>query len=192
MAARTECLNLIAQLASYVNNDTTFTEDEYQMMLDDHATEFNQACAVLNSPTFTRFSVNVGNIDTNAVIFLSGSTTVLTETTDYTLDYHRGVFTTPTTDYRPLAMRGTSYNVFLAAADAWERIGARYALEFDFRDIEGQYLRSQQTQQCAAMAAKYRKMAGATSAYVERGDQPSGKVNFADKRLYKRSDVTTN
>jgi hypothetical protein len=178
MAARSECIDLLARLASLVNYDSTFTEDEYQGMLDDHAVEFNRACEPLNSPTLTRFWVGVGNIDTAAVVYISGSLTILTETTDYSLDYQRGLLTTPATTYRSLSCRGTSYNVFLAAADAWERIGARYALEFDFSDVEGTYNRSQQSAMCQQQAAKYRRMAGATSTFVERGDMGGKLINI--------------
>jgi hypothetical protein len=125
---------------------------------------------VLNSPTFTRFGISIGNLDSTTQIYISGSTTVLTETTDYTLDYQRGIFTTPSANYRNLSARGTAYNLNLAAADGWERIAARYVLEFDVTGVEGSYKRSQQYSQAMGMAAKYRRSAGVTSSYVERGD----------------------
>jgi hypothetical protein len=161
-----------------VNYDSTFTEDDYQGMLDDHAVEFNRALEPLNSPTLTRFGVGVGNIDTAAVVYLSGSRTILTETTQYTMDYQRGILTTPAINYQPLSCRGTAYNLYMAAADAWERIASRYVLEFDFSDVEGSYSRSQQSKMCQEQAAKYRRMAGATSTYVERGDQGSKLINI--------------
>jgi hypothetical protein len=183
--------DLVSRLADLCANDTTFATDDYESFLADHAFEFQVAVQILNAPTYTRFGIGIGNLDSNVQIYLSGSTQILTETTDYTLDYQRGVFTTPSTEYRPLAARGTAYNLNLAAGDAWERIASRYVLEFDVTGVEGSYKRSQKYQQARDMASRFRTQAGVVSHYVERADQPSGLVNFADKRLYKRSDVTT-
>jgi len=163
---------LVARVKALCNGDATLTDDDYQTLLDDRVVVVD-ALLTPRVPFYTEHVAPFENLESgSACKIFYGFNTLLIENTDYTADYQRGIFTTPAADYRGLRVLGKAYDLSAAAADGWERIAARYALEFDFSDVEGSYKRSQQSETCLKMAKRYRKKAWAIGSTVERADTP--------------------
>lgn len=168
--ARSTMTNLIARVRRCCNGDTTLTDDNYQELLDAHAVLVDSYLTP-RSPFYVDHVSPFENLEeSTACKVYYGYNTLLTESTDYTADYQRGIFTTPAANYQGLKVLGKAYDVNAAAADGWERIAARYSLEFTFSDVEGTYQRQQQIEKCLDMAKHYRAKAWATSRAVERHD----------------------
>lgn len=167
--ARATMAGLIARLAQLCSNDTTYTADDYERFLDSHAMPVRAPLISVNGILNTRFSANVHDLEEDAALYLAGSTTAVTTGT---IDEQRGLVTFPAQENRAIELHGTAYNLYAAAADAWETIAARYALEFDFSDVEGSYSRSQKRAAAQAQAAQYRAKGGISSQYLDRADTP--------------------
>jgi hypothetical protein len=173
MAPRSTMTALVARVKALCNGDTTISDDTYQEFLDDHAVV---VAAYLESryPAYLEHVSPFESLETGATckLYAGGSETALIETTDYTADYQRGIFTTAAAERRGLRIVAKAYDIHAAAADGWERIAMRYSLEFDFSDVEGSYKRSQQIDMCLKLAAKERAKAWAIAHTVERADTP--------------------
>ncbi len=171
---------LIARVKAMCGGDTTITDDDYQVLLDDHA--FVVECALEQRPPFfTQFRSPFENLEEGAVVYI-GYNTLLTEGVDYTIDLQRGIVTTPATNYQVLYLQGMAYDINAAAADGWERIAARHVDEFDLSADGSSLKRSQVYEQATAQAAKYRSKAWAVPVSVDRADMP-GQMSNADRFL---------
>lgn len=169
-APRATMTHLIARLKKLCNNDTTLTDFDYQELLDDHAIVVTGLLRP-QIPFYTLHAAPFENLEAGAHVFY-GFNTLLTENTDYTADYQRGLFTTPQADYRGLRIQGTAFDLNGAAADGWERIASAQSDAFAWSDVEGSYHPEQARQFALDMAAKYRRKAWAIGHVVERADTP--------------------
>jgi hypothetical protein len=160
---------LIARVRALCNGDTALTDDDIQVLLDDVAYPVD-APLIPMEPFATRLIGPYPNLEAGAVVYVAGTSTPLVEGTDYTIDLQRGMVTTPVARRDALRIQGTAYDVFAAAAAGWDRIAARYTLEFDFTSVEGSYSRSQQLALCQRMAAQYRARAWPHTITVDRDD----------------------
>jgi hypothetical protein len=189
--ARSTMASLIARVRALANGDTTLSDDDYQTMLDDHAVVVNGLLRP-QIPFYTTHAAPFENLEAGAKIFY-GYATLLTENTDYTSDYQRGLFTTPAADYRGLRIQGTAYDINAAAADTWERIASRSADAFAWSDVEGSYHPEQARAFALDMATKYRRKAWAVGHVVERADTPPDQTqnSYHDAlvRQHRRSDI---
>ena len=168
---RSTMLHLIARLRKLCGGDTAFDDFDYLELLDDHAVAID--CVLEpRAPFYTEHVAPFGSIEIGARVFY-GYNTLLTESTDYTADYQRGIITTPAANYQGLRLQGKAYDINAAAADGWERIAQRTADAFDWSDVEGSYKPSQARDFALGMAAKFRRKAWAISRTVERGDTPA-------------------
>jgi hypothetical protein len=182
--------DLIERVKAMCNGDTTITDDDYQQLLDDHAVPID-APLVPQAPFYTRHLAPYGNLEADTVVYLSGSTTMLSVDTDYTIDLQRGIVTTPTADYRALSLQAVAYDINAAAADGWERIAGRYALEFAFTSAGSSYSRQQQIEGAKKMAVQYRAKAWPKVSTVDRADTPPLREpdDWHQYGLYRRSDI---
>lgn len=168
--ARSTMATLIARVRLALNSDTTFTDDQIQELLDDHSVIVDSYLEP-QRPFWTDHVSPFENLESGAVCKVYyGYNTLLTESTDYTADYQRGIFTTPAANYRGLKVLGRAYDVNAAAADGWDKIAARVWDEFSFNDVEGSYQRQQQYDNATKQAARYRAKAWAVSRTIERHD----------------------
>jgi hypothetical protein len=172
---------LIARVQAMCNGDTTLTADDYQQLLDDHAVAVS-ADLTPQPPFYTTHAAPFENLEAGAVVYY-GYNTRLTETTDYTADYQRGLITTPAADYRGLQILGTAYDLHAAAADGWERIAGRSADAFAWSDVEGSYHPEQARQFALDMAKAHRRKAWASSRTVERADTPASPGDWREQVL---------
>jgi len=184
MTVRPTMTALIARVKAMCNGDTTLSDDDYQTLLDDHSITV-QALLEPEPPFYTEHAAPFENLEAGAKVYY-GYNTLLTEATDYTADYQRGLFTTPAADYRGLRILGKAYDINAAAADGWERLAARSADAFAWSDVEGSYHPEQARQYKLDMAAKYRRKAWATSRTVERGDTPAQQYGDERERFIRR------
>lgn len=161
---------LIARLKKLLGSTTTLTDFDLLELLDDHAVSVNGVLEP-QRPFYTQHVAPFENLEIGAQIFY-GFKTLLTENTDYTADYQRGLFTTPAADYRGLRIVGTAYDLHAAAADAWELVAAGQASVFAWSDVEGSYHPEQARDYALTMATKHRRKAWATGRTVERNDTP--------------------
>jgi hypothetical protein len=170
---------LIARVQAMCNGDTSLTADDYQAMLDDHAVAVS-APLEPQAPFYTTHAAPFENLEAGAVVYY-GYNTRLTENSDYTADYQRGIFTTPAAEYRGLKVLGMAYDLNAAAADGWEQIAARSVDAFAWSDVEGSYHPEQARQFALDMAKAHRRKAWATSRTVERADTPAGPSDWHDQ-----------
>src|SRR5512138_1360431 len=171
MTIRPTMVQLIARVKALCGGDTTISDDDYQTLLDDHAVTVN-ALLEPQQPFYTEHAAPFENLEAGAKVYY-GYNILLTETTDYTADYQRGLFTTPAADYRGLRILGKAYDIHAAAADGWERLAARSADAFAWSDVEGSYHPEQARQYKLDMAKAHRRKAWATGRTVERNDTPA-------------------
>lgn len=177
---RTTMAALIARVRTLLANDTVFSDTDIQTFLDDHAVAVN---GVLEPqvPFFTTHLAPFENLEAGAKIFY-GFNTLLIETTDYTSDYQRGIFTTPNADYRGLRILGSAFDLHAAVADGWEAIAGRSAAQFDWSDVEGSYKPTQARDYALSMAKTHRRKAWAIGRTVERADTPALQDSGSDGR----------
>lgn len=170
MTIRTSMSDLIARVRSLCASNATLTDDDIQTFLDDHSVSVNGVLEP-QRPFYTTHAAPFENLEQGANVFY-GFKTLLIETTDYTADYQRGLFTTPQADYRGLRIVGTAYDIHAAAADAWEQIATGQASVFAWSDVEGSYHPEQARDYALTMAQKHRRKQWATGRTVERDDTP--------------------
>lgn len=176
---RSSMTTLIARLRVMLNSDATFANADLQTLLDDHAIAVD-ALLEPRAPFYTKHLAPFENLETDAIIYY-GYNTALTENSDYTADYQRGLFTTPAAEYRGLKILGMAYDLNAAAADGWEQIAARSADAFAWSDVEGSYHPEQARQFALDMAKAHRRKAWATSRTVERADTPVGPSDWREQ-----------
>ena len=160
--------SLIARLRGMLAGSTSFTDDDLQGLLDDHAFSFDTSL-VPRAPFYTEHEAPYENIEAGARVYI-GYSTLLAEGTDYAIDLSRGIVTTPAADHRGLQAYGTAYDLNAAAADGWEQIAAGKIEDFDFSDLQGSYKVSQPREAALAQAARFRAKAWATQSNAERSD----------------------
>lgn len=154
--ARSTMATLIARLRRELDGDTTLTDDQLQELLDANSGRVT-VCLETVSPFYTTHLSGLPNWESSPVLFADKDTIV--STNDYTLDELRGIVTMDAEDSRELYLAGAVYDLHGAASQGWTRIGERYALEYDFEDIEGSYKRSQQIKHCEQQAARHAALA---------------------------------
>lgn len=122
MATRSGMLNLILRLQALCNGESVITATVAQQLLDDRAVFIEEPLRP-DVPFYLKHFASYGNLEEgSATRVWYGYNTLLTETTDYTLDSQRGVVTTPSADRRGLRIQSVAYDLYGAAADGWERI----------------------------------------------------------------------
>lgn len=166
--ARDTMTSLISRLRGMLAGTTSFSDDDLQSLLDDHAFAFDTSL-VPRAPFYVEHEAPYENIEVGCRVYV-GYNTLLTEEVDYTIDLSRGVVTTPAADHRGLQAYGTAYDLNAAAADGWERIAAGKADQFDLSADGSNLRRSQLHEQALTQAAAFRKKAWATQRNVERSD----------------------
>ena len=172
---------LIARVKALANGDAQISDDDYQQLLDDHA--FVVECALEPRPPFyTQHRSPFENLETGCAVYV-GYNTLLDEDTDYTIDLQRGIVTTPAANYQVIYLQGMAYDVYAAAADAWERIAARHVGKFDLSADGSSLRRSQLHEQALAQAAACRRQAWATTVTTERSDTAGDAAAQAAQRL---------
>jgi len=164
---------LIARVKAMCNSDTSLSDNDYQTLLDDHAIIVDSYLEP-RVPFYTQHVSPFENVESgSACIIYYGYNTQLIETTDYTADYQRGIFTTPAADYRGLKIYGVAYDIHAAAADGWERLAEASAGAFAWSDVEGSYHPEQARQFKLEQAKAHRRKAWAIGRTVERADTPA-------------------
>lgn len=169
--ARAGMANLILRLRRMCGGDTTtMTDDTCQELLDNHSVLVDSFLDP-RVPFWTEHVSPFENLEEGALCKIYyGYNTLLTETTDYTADYQRGIFTTPAANYRGLKILARAYDINAAAGDGWERLAGVGADGFDWSDVEGSYSPSQARDYKLSQAASYRAKAWAVVRTVERHD----------------------
>ncbi len=168
--ARSTMASLISRVRKALGDDTTFSDDDIQELLDDHAVIVDSYLEP-QTPFWTDHVSPFENLESGAVCKIYyGYNTLLAESTDYTADYQRGIFTTPAADYRGLKILGRAYDVNGAAADGWDKIAARTADLFSWSDVEGSYHPEQARDFATQQARRFRAKAWAVSRTIERHD----------------------
>jgi hypothetical protein len=168
MTARSTMANLIARSRKLLNGDTVLDDDDIQELLDGHAIVVDSYLEA-QPPFYTQHVSPFESLETGARIYV-GYNTLLTITTDYTIDEQRGIVTTPLADYRGLKILGMAYDVNAAAADGWDRIAGRGADLYGWSDVEGSYHPEQARDFATNQAQRYRAKAWAVSRTIERHD----------------------
>lgn len=168
--ARSSMTTLIARLRSLLANDTTFTDDDLQGMLDDNAVLVVEQLTP-EQPRYVRHLSSAGNFEAGVQVFF-GMTQL--DSSSYTFDAQRGIVTTPQPDYRGLRLEGTAYDINAAAADGWDRIAGRFVNEFDFSTSSKGFKRSQQHAHALGQAKTFRAKAWAKTVTTERSDMAPG------------------
>jgi hypothetical protein len=168
MAARANMTALIARTRKLLGGDTVLADIDIQELLDDHAIVVDSYLDP-RPPFYTEHVSPFENLETGARVYY-GYNTLLTLTTDYTIDEQRGIVTTLAADRRGLKILGMAYDINGAAADGWERIASRGADLFAWSDVEGSYHPEQARDFATNQAARYRAKAWAVSRTIERHD----------------------
>ena len=166
--ARSTMTNLIARVRAMCAGDTTLTADDYQTLLDDHAVVVDSYLEP-QPPFYLDHISPFENLEAGAKVYY-GYNTLLTVTTDYTIDLQRGIVTTVAADYRGLKILGYAYDINAAAADGWELIANRSAGLFAWSDVEGSYHPEQAREFATDQAKRYRAKAWAMCRTIERHD----------------------
>lgn len=171
---------LIADLRSKLNGDATFTDDNLQGLLDEHA----QAVDIRldpRPPFYREHRAPIAPFEAGAIVYI-GHAEELVLDVDYTIDLMRGIVTTPAADYRALFIQGMAYDLNAAAADGWERIAGRHVGKVDISANSASQSRSQLHEQATAQAALFRARARATTSTVDRADA-NGRGSRGDELL---------
>lgn len=171
MATRAGMANLITRLRAMCGGDAvTLTDALCQELLDNYSVLVDSYLTP-RVPFWTEHASPFENIEEGTLCKIYyGYNTLLTETTDYTADYQRGIFTTPAANYLGLKILARAYDINAAAADGWERLAATSADAFDWSDVEGSYSPSKARDYKLAQAKSYRAKAWALVRIVERHD----------------------
>ncbi|HNP72989.1 MAG TPA: hypothetical protein PKK15_17870 [Kouleothrix sp.] len=114
--------NLIARLQALVASDATITAALAQQLLDDRAVLVAQPLRP-RVPFYLDFVCDYENLEEGSVTKIwVGYNQLLTEGTEYTVDYQRGIVTRAAADYRGLRIMTIAYDLWGAAADAFDLI----------------------------------------------------------------------
>jgi hypothetical protein len=182
-------VNLIARLKTLLNNNASISDEQAQQLLDDRAVFF-EAAIIPRTPFYTQHVAPWENLEEGAAtIIFYGYNTMLIETTDYTVDYQRGVVTTVAADRRGLKMLSVAYDVYGAAADGWQSIatttlGAGGKISGLGYSIDA----SSASSDALSMASHYRALAWPRTQKTERDDtvlDPRWPENWHHARHYK-------
>lgn len=172
MATRTSMADLVRRLRDMLDNPAGLTDEQIQDLLDEHRRPVDQALRS-RAPFYTQHEAGIGNFESGVKVY-TGYDTLLTLTTDYTIDLQTGVVTTGSADRRELRIWGTAYDLNRAAADGWERIASGVWDEFDLSDNGSSLSRSQKIAHARSMADRYRRKAGGGNARTARSDSAAG------------------
>ncbi len=152
--ARPTMTSLIKRLRGLLNGDTKLTNDQLQELLDTWSFAVDAPLAT-QVPARTRHTAPGGDLEDGVLVYADG-TTLLTLTTDYTVDLQRGIVTTVQPETRTLTLQGTAFDLNGAAADGWELLAMRFTTEFDYSDPSGQFKASQQHAMALTQAKAFR------------------------------------
>jgi hypothetical protein len=171
MATRAGMANLIARLQALLNSDPSITDDDAQQLLDDRAVFFD-APLTPRIPFYVQHLSPWENLEEGAVtIVYYGYNLMLIETTQYTVDYQRGVVTTLEADRRGLKMQSVAYDLYGAAADGWEGIaGAHTGLGGKISGLGYSIDSGSAKADALDMAQKYRALSWPRTHQTERAD----------------------
>jgi hypothetical protein len=181
--ARSTMTALIARVRSLLNDPDAaiFTDDQIEDLLDERSVVVSVPLAT-STDTLTHRATTADMLETDALVYagvsgygttglldtpvsvevaaaaLTGAT-LLTATTDYTLDAARGIVTTLGAETRGLWLVGRSYDIYGAAADGWEQVASGKTGKIDLGDAAGNVKGSQLFTQALVMADRLRRRA---------------------------------
>lgn len=164
-------VQLVARLRKMLDGSDTFTDDDLQELLDNHAMTIDVRLTS-RTPFYTQHIAPVSDLEDTAIVYVG--LTALVKGSDYTIDLQRGIVTTPVADYRGLMLHATSYDLNASAADGWERIAGGKVGHIDISANQASQRRSQGWEHAVAQAAHYRARARVITGTVDRADTPGG------------------
>lgn len=175
MAARATMADLITKLRRLVNDagGSLFDDDALQAYLD--ARRWRANYLVLDAEAerqsggdidYLNFQAPHGDWEADAAL-LDANFDALTPAT---ADLATGRWTFATEPSTPVYLRGWTYDLYAAAADALEERAAQLAPEYTFSADGGQFVRSQAYSQTAELVGRYRRMQRVGVTELVRGD----------------------
>lgn len=178
--ARSTMANLIARVRSMINDPSgltqTFADDDIQAVLDASRQDVRNQ-PLTPKPTYSGntllyldYYANVGDWE-DGVILKQYLTTVVTPSLSENLVGH---WQFSDTTLPPVAITGSTYDIYRAAADLLERMAAKWVLRYSF-SADGQNMqRGQVTTALQQLAATYRRQQRAVSYAMTRSDIAAG------------------
>lgn len=113
-----------------------------------------------------------------AIFYLQDAAGSVIPSSDYTMDYRRGVATFAVdTGGESYWWFGRSYDIYRAAAEVWRRKASYYATQFDFQTDNHRLNKSTVYQQCLKMASYYEGLSATMGVVtIYRSDYPGEEV----------------